>query len=73
MGKPGMPFTPAQVERAVEITRYLLGRYPGIRPDRGHLLRHADINGASRAYCPGPTFPLREIITAVGGDPDRLV
>lgn len=72
MGKPGMAFTPAQVERAVEITRYLLGRYPGIVPNRGHLLRHADINGASRAYCPGPTFPLREIIIAVGGDPERL-
>lgn len=68
MGKPGMEFTPAQFVRAVEITRYLLGRYPGIRPNRGHLLRHADINSVSRPYCPGPTFPLGEVIEAVGGD-----
>ena len=68
IGKPGLPFTPAQFARAVELTRYLLARYPGIEPNRGHLLRHADINAVSRAYCPGPTFPLREIIAAVGGD-----
>ena len=72
MGKPGMPFTPAQFDRALELTRYLLGRYPRIRPHRGRLLRHADINAVDRPYCPGPTFPLREIILAVGGDPQQL-
>ncbi|MFT4040380.1 MAG: N-acetylmuramoyl-L-alanine amidase, partial [Thermomicrobiales bacterium] len=70
MGKPGLPFTPAQFDRAVEITRYLLDRYPRIQPHRGRMLRHADINGDTRPYCPGPTFPLRELILAVGGDPE---
>lgn len=72
IGKPGLAFTEPQVRRAIELTRYLLARYPTIPPIRGHLLRHADINAVDRAYCPGPTFPLARIIEAVGGDPERL-
>lgn len=72
VGKPGLPFPAAQVERVVALVRYLLARYPAIRPTRGRLLRHADINAVSRSYCPGPTFPLRAVILAVGGDPDDL-
>ncbi len=72
MGKPGLLFTEPQVDRAIALTQYLLARYPSIRPLRGHLLRHADINSVDRSYCPGATFPLRRIILAVGGDPDRL-
>lgn len=72
MGKPGLAFTEPQVERAISLTRYLLARYPSIRPLRGHLLRHADINSVDRPYCPGPSFPLHQIIAAAGGDPNRL-
>jgi len=69
MGKPGLPFPPAQIARVVELSRYLLARYPAIRPTRGRLLRHSDINAVGRSYCPGPTFPLREVILTLGGDP----
>jgi N-acetyl-anhydromuramyl-L-alanine amidase AmpD len=69
VGKPDQAFTEEQVSTAIGLTRYLLAEYPTIRPVRGHLLRHADINGESRPYCPGPNFPLGRIIEAVGGDP----
>ena len=72
MGKPGQPFAEPRVAGAIALTRYLLARYPTILPIRGHLLRHADINAVDREYCPGPTFPLRQIIETVGGDPARL-
>ncbi|MCC6313897.1 MAG: N-acetylmuramoyl-L-alanine amidase [Thermomicrobiales bacterium] len=72
VGKPGQPFPAAQVERVAALTRYLLARYPTILPRRGRLLRHSDINAVSRGYCPGPSFPLRDIILAVGGDPNDL-
>jgi N-acetyl-anhydromuramyl-L-alanine amidase AmpD len=67
MGKPGMAFPPAQIGRVIEIARYLLARYPAIRPQRDRMLRHSDIDAVHRSYCPGPTFPLAEVIAACGG------
>ena len=72
VGVPGEPVTLAQQDALVAITRYLLATYPSILPRRGRMLRHADINSTSRSYCPGAAFPLREIIRAVGGDPNDL-
>ncbi|MFN8592519.1 MAG: N-acetylmuramoyl-L-alanine amidase [Thermomicrobiales bacterium] len=72
VGKPGRPFAPAQIDKVIEITRYYLAKFPGIRRNRGHMGRHADIDSVDRWYCPGDTFPLAEIIRAVGGDPTQL-
>ncbi|MGI9254136.1 MAG: N-acetylmuramoyl-L-alanine amidase [Thermomicrobiales bacterium] len=67
MGRPGMAFPAAQIARVTDLARYLLARYPAILPRRDRMLRHSDIDGVNRSYCPGPTFPLAEIIAAAGG------
>jgi N-acetyl-anhydromuramyl-L-alanine amidase AmpD len=72
MGIPHEPFREAQIATVLEITRYFLAKYPGIRKNRGHMGRHSDIDSVERDYCPGSTFPLSEIIRAVGGDPNQL-
>lgn len=72
IGIPHQPFATAQIETVLEITRYYLARYPGIRRNRGHMGRHSDIDSVERGYCPGSTFPLADIIRAVGGDPNQL-
>lgn len=63
--------TEQQVEASIALGRYLNARY-GIPSHRYGQLRHSDINSVARAYCPGPRFPLGRIITALGGDPERL-
>lgn len=62
-------FTRAQVDATVALSRYWLERY-GIRPCRGSMVRHADIDGRDRPYCPGEAFPLGEVIRRCGGDPE---
>lgn len=69
VGVPSEPITSSQHEALVALTEFLLAAFPTILPRRGRMLRHADINGRDRSYCPGPLFPLAEIIRAVGGDP----
>jgi hypothetical protein len=71
VGKPGVPFEDAQIEANIEIARYYTSIYP-IPVNRGHFLRHADIDSVNRPYCPGDLFPLRDIILACGGDPVAL-
>lgn len=70
---PSVPPTDAQYEAGIALCRYFA--HPsvyGIDPDRGHQLRHADINSVSRSYCPGPNFDLERIIEALGGDPASM-
>lgn len=68
VGTPEEPPTEAQYQSSIAISKYWIDRYH-IPKNRGHLLRHGDINSTGRAYCPGPDFDLRRIILAVGGDP----
>jgi hypothetical protein len=85
IGKPGQPFTPEQIATSTQISRYYLHRYPTIPRHRGGMIRHSDLASVKnkpnkpdpdgrtdRSYCPSDSFPLREIILATGGDPDRL-
>jgi N-acetyl-anhydromuramyl-L-alanine amidase AmpD len=72
IGKPDVPFTPEQIATSVAISRYYLHVYPSIPRVRGHMMRHADFDSVDRPYCPGPLFPLREVILACDGDPDRM-
>jgi len=37
--------------------------------DRLHLLRHSDWDDVGRWFCPGPAFPLGQLITDLGGHP----
>jgi hypothetical protein len=72
VGKPDVPFEPAQIDTSIALTRYFRAKYPSIPNHRGGMIRHADIDATGRTYCPGPNFPLDDIITAVGGDPTRF-
>jgi murein DD-endopeptidase MepM/ murein hydrolase activator NlpD len=71
IGEPDVPFTPEQIATSVALSQYYLAVY-GIARDRGHMIRHSDINSVDRRYCPGELFPLADIIVACGGDPTRL-
>lgn len=42
-----------------------VAKYPGIKIDRQHFLRHSDIDGINRANCPGPRFDLDGLIIRV--------
>jgi N-acetyl-anhydromuramyl-L-alanine amidase AmpD len=64
-------FTEEQIRSSIAISAYWRDRY-GLMVNRGHFLRHADINSVTRDYCPGATFPLGRIITELGGDPRIL-
>lgn len=68
VGTPENPPTDAQYKSSIALSAYWRDRY-SIRPSRGHMWRHADINSIDRPYCPGPHFDLARIITALGGDP----
>jgi hypothetical protein len=68
VGKPNIAFEKEQIAAGIEIARYYTSIYP-IPVNRGHFLRHADIDSINRPYCPGELFPLDEIIRACGGDP----
>lgn len=59
----------AQYRAMIELATYWRDRYY-IKPNRGHLLRHSDINSVDRMYCPGPTFDLARVVEALGGSPD---
>lgn len=72
VGTPDDPPTEQQYLSGIAIGKYLLGTYPTMSPHRYGQLRHADINPASRSYCPGPRFDLTRIINALGGDPTKL-
>lgn len=69
INKPGMPFTREQIESGIDIVRYYVAIYPGIRPTRGHHVRHSDIDSVNRPYDPGPLFPLADLMRAVNADP----
>jgi hypothetical protein len=71
VGTPVDPPTEAQYRRSIEISAYWRDRY-SIKPNRGRMIRHSDINSVDRSYCPGPNFDLKRIITALGGDPARM-
>jgi hypothetical protein len=68
---PETGITDAQFKRTVELGRYLNARYE-IPPHRYGQLRHSDINSVGRSYCPGPKFPLEQIIRELGGDPAKM-
>jgi murein DD-endopeptidase MepM/ murein hydrolase activator NlpD len=72
IGKPGRAFTDRAIRSGIEIVRYYVAISPGITPNRGHHLRHADIDSVDRPFDPGPLFPLADIMRAVGADPLRL-
>lgn len=71
VGTPENPPTEAQYQSSIAISKYYRDRYD-IKPSRGTMWRHADINSAGRFYCPGPKFDLARIIVALGGDPNDL-
>lgn len=71
VGTPAQPPTEAQYASSIALSAYWRDRY-GIVPNRGHLLRHSDINSVDRPYCPGPAFDLARVIRALGGDPAQL-
>ncbi len=68
VGTPENPPTEAQYRSSIALSKYWRDRYH-IKPNRGHLLRHADINSVDRSYCPGPRFDLARVIRELGGDP----
>lgn len=62
------PPTKAQYETAIKLSRYFTRVY-GIPRNRGHNIRHSDVNSVSRSYCPGDAFELEYIIVeGLGGD-----
>jgi len=70
---PSTPPTEAQYVSAIALSRYFCHpKVYGIATDRGHQMRHADINSVSRSYCPGPNFDLERIIKELGGDPTKM-
>lgn len=70
---PATPPTQAQYDSAIKLSRYFCHpKVLSINPNRSHQNRHADINGISRGYCPGPDFDLDMIIAALGGDPTAI-
>jgi hypothetical protein len=60
--------TPA-LASLIEISRYYVGIYTMILLNRGHMLRHSDIDSIDRPYDPGESIPLAEVIQELGGDP----
>lgn len=72
VGTPDQPPTDAQYRSSIALSAYWRDRY-SIKPNRGHLLRHADIDSVDRSYCPGPHFDLERVIKALGGDPADLI
>lgn len=72
VGTPATPPSDAQYDAGIAIARYCLALYPTMSPHRYGQLRHADIDPVNRKYCPGNKFQLERIITAIGGDPQRL-
>lgn len=68
VGTPNDPPTEAQYRASTALSKYAIARY-GIKANRAHMMRHADINSVSRPYCPGPRFDLARIIRDCGGDP----
>lgn len=72
VGKPDVDFTEKQIVSGITIAQYVISTYPKVSPHRYGQLRHADIDGRDRPYCPGPKFPLERIIKALGGDPTKL-
>ncbi len=72
VGKPGNFFPTAQIDSVIEISRYYVASYPGIKLNRGHFCRHADVNSVDRPYCPSNSFPLKEIMQECGADPAIL-
>jgi hypothetical protein len=71
VARRGEGLTGAQYAATVALSAYWRDRY-GLIVDRGHCLRHADINSVDRPYCPGSAFDLARVIRALGGDPLRL-
>lgn len=70
---PSVPPTEAQYQAAIKLSRYFCHpKVYAISPDRGHQMRHSDVNSITRSYCPGPEFQLERVIRELGGDPTRL-
>ena len=67
----GQAPTEAQYRATVALSAYWRDRYE-LTIDRGHCLRHADINSVDRPYCPGMAFDLKRVIVELGGDPLQL-
>lgn len=71
VGTPNDPPTDAQYKSSIALSAYWKDRY-GIKPGRGRMLRHSDINSVDRSHCPGPQFDLARVITALGGNPAQM-
>jgi N-acetylmuramoyl-L-alanine amidase len=72
VGTPNEPPTEAQYRSCIAQSAYWRDRF-GIKPGRGRMLRHSDINSVDRSHCPGRQFDLARVITALGGNPARLI
>jgi N-acetyl-anhydromuramyl-L-alanine amidase AmpD len=54
-------FTDAQYEADIKLVAYLCDLYM-IPCDRDHIVGHYQIDGVSRAFCPGPTYDFDRVI-----------
>lgn len=69
-GKPNNPklYTEKVMNTSFFADLNWMAKYPLIQPTRAHLLRHADIDPTNRANCPGPYFPLDDLIRRILAD-----
>ena len=61
VGRPGVPLTAAQIAASRALHQWL-GAQHTIALDRTHVVGHYQFDRCTRANCPGPTHPWKEIL-----------
>jgi N-acetyl-anhydromuramyl-L-alanine amidase AmpD len=61
-GYPGVPFPESQYQASLDLHKYIIQCWPGIKIDRKHIIGHYQISPKDRANCPGSTFPFNRLI-----------
>jgi N-acetyl-anhydromuramyl-L-alanine amidase AmpD len=56
-GNTGDVIPEAQYQATLWLHRYIMSKYPAIKPDRNHIIGHYQISAKSRPNCPGKGFP----------------
>jgi len=69
-GFPGGQVPAEQMAASIALIREICDRW-SIPMDAQHIIRHSQIDSVDRANCPGPTFPLEQIIAALQPTPVR--
>lgn len=67
-GQPGDTFTEAQYQATLWLHRKLIAAW-NIPVDSNHIIKHADIDGVNRPYCPGPNFPFKRLFADLQQQP----